>query len=938
MPTAELPPPRPLPVQSALLTWRSKCAAWGRIFWQLVRFGLVGCMNTLVDLLMLNCLLWLWPASHLALLLLANSLAYATGALNSFLLNRYWTFQRRGPVQWHEVTRFVATTLAGVVCNDAILCLCNSIPHPAHLNETVWTNMTKVAAISGTLLISYLGMRLWVFVQFPQQQPARTSRTRHGRLNAELLYKLKLTDCTVKEIGVRHLPRQGGKATGANPRVIARAFYELFLYARKWRQPAYLARLSSAHSTRLSSAESFLKDTTMPETEAINPLWDATKQRAEMPVRVRLALAAVMLTSLFLNFYQLGQHGFGNLFYAAGVRSMADNLHNFFFVAYDPGGFVTVDKPPLGFWLQTLSVKLLGFTPFSIFFPQALAGVLAVLVLFYLVSRHFGNRAGLLAALALALTPLSVATARNNTIDSVLVLILLLGAWATMLAAETGRLRWLLLSATLVGLGFNVKMMEAYLVVPAFGLLYLLAAPHRLRRRCGHLLLAALLLLAVSLSWASAVDLTPASQRPYVGSSPNNSEISLAFGYNGVDRLLGRFGWNNSGTKAEVDMPSSTSLDDSASVSASLASRGGAPPQGGRHGFGTDAPGPWRLFNQALGGQISWLLPLALLGILALAWQRRFHPRKDRQQQALVLWGVWLLTLGVFFSVAGFFHAYYMTTLAPAICALAGIGVVVMWQDYQRANWRGWLLPLALLATAAEQIHFILSNPAWGAWLIPLIASVCALVTLVLCGGRLLSRERYAVRRLWPALTLGLAVLLLTPVIWSAVPALQNTANRTPSAGPGPQNDFARDDAASASPSLLHYLEMQQGHTTFLVAAPSSQAANTLILATNRPVMAMGGFAGRDPILTPNQLAQMVAQNKVRFFLLNNPAQEATFAHGHIINSAQRAGAAFSWFTRNSQPALTNWIRQHCAVVPAKQWQANNNADASRLYDCATDR
>lgn len=1137
MPIAELPTPTPLPAQTTALTWRGRYEQWGRTLWQLVRFGLVGCMNTLVDLLTLNCLLWLWPATHIALLLLANSLAYATGALNSFLLNRYWTFQQRGPVRWREITRFAATTLAGVVCNDVILCLFNSLPHPAQFNETLWTNMTKIAAICGTLLISYLGMRLWVFVQSSQELPERATPTRRqqtldeeqtaetwpyitsaslslvlpayneehviattvelavkaleerandfeiivvndgstdrtgailatlsandGRIrvvthshnqgygatlvdgfdaarkdltffmdsdgqfaiqdldrllpfvhsydavigyrerrqdtwmrklnawgwklvvflslgvrardidcafkivrtaflrvhpletrgamiNAELLYKLKLTGSTVKEVGVRHLPRQGGRATGANLRVIARAFRELFLYAYKWRQPARLAELSSLRSTRLSPAEPFLKDTAMPETEAISSLKDEKRLHGERPVRARLALAAVMLTSLFMNFYQLGQHGFGNLFYAAGVRSMADNLHNFFFVSYDPGGFVTVDKPPLGFWLQTLSVKLFGFTPFSIFFPQALAGVLAVLILFYLVRRHFGDVAGLLAALALALTPLSVATARNNTIDSVLVLVLLLAAWAVMLAAETGRLRWLLLSATLVGLGFNVKMMEAYLVVPAFGLLYLLAAPHGLLRRCGHLLLASLLLLAVSLSWACAVDLTPASQRPYVGSSPNNSEISLAFGYNGVDRLLGHFGFNRAHENAETGAQQSTALK--TRHTPSLTSAGATSPEipmantgrigrrAGGHGFGTDTPGPWRLFNQALGGQISWLLPLALLGMLALAWQRRLHLQKDRQQQALVLWGVWLLTLGVFFSVAGFFHTYYMTTLAPAICALAGIGVVVMWRDYRRANWRGWLLPLALSATAAEQIHFILSNPAWGMWLIPLIAFPCALAALLLTGVRLLSRESCDTRKLWPALALGLAALLLTPAIWSAAPALQNAANRTPSAGPSSQYGFAHRDAASASPALLHYLEMNQGNATFLVAAPSSQSANALILATNRPVMAMGGFAGRDPILTPAQLAQMVAQGKVRFFLLNNPLQETSSAHGHVTSSAQRANAAFSWFMRNSQPALTNWIKQHCSVVPAHQWQTDAATSSTRLYDCAADK
>src|SRR5438067_11675522 len=190
----------------------------------------------------------------------------------------------------------------------------------------------------------------------------------------------------------------------------------------------------------------------------------------------QLALVGITLISVFMNFFQLGKNGFGS-YYPPAVRSMMDNWHNFFFASYDPGGFVTIDKPPVGFWFQVASAKLFGFTPFSVLLPQALAGVLSVLVLYSLVRRHFGVTAGSFAALALALSPISVVTNRNITIDSTLALILLVGAWAVMRAAETGRLRWLLLSAVIVGIGFNVKMLEAYLVVPAYGLLYLLAAP-----------------------------------------------------------------------------------------------------------------------------------------------------------------------------------------------------------------------------------------------------------------------------------------------------------------------------------------------------------------------------------------------------------------------------------------------------------------------------
>src|SRR3989441_4061946 len=402
------------------------------------------------------------------------------------------------------------------------------------------------------------------------------------------------------------------------------------------------------------------------------------EHRNAPPTRVwsRLALAGVMLISIFMNFYQLGQNGFGNLYYAAAIRSMLDSLHNFLFVAFDPGGFVSIDKPPLGFWLQAASAKIFGFTPFSIFLPQALAGVLSVLLLYYLVRRHFGVVAGLLAALALAISPISVLTNRNNTIDSTLVLVMLLGAWAVLRAAESGKLRWRLLCAVFVVLGFNIKMLEASLVVPAYGLLYLLAAPRRIWVRIAHLALAALLMLTISLSWAVAVDLTPAASRPYVGSSQNNSEISLALGYNGIQRLLGQFGFGG-GNRYLQSPPTGTQSGNFTGGAFPRPGAGGSgqPPRGfGNAGggsstgmFNTGNPGLLRLFNEPLGGQIVWLLPMALLGILALAWQRRPRFREDRQQHSLILWGTWLLTMAVFFSVATFFHHYYLSTFAPAV-------------------------------------------------------------------------------------------------------------------------------------------------------------------------------------------------------------------------------------------------------------------------------
>src|SRR5438132_6963782 len=297
---------------------------------------------------------------------------------------------------------------------------------------------------------------------------------------------------------------------------------------------------------------------TTPPDEAEQPIAPPGKKR--WFARHRVALGGILLISVVMNFYELGKNGFGS-YYPAAVLSMMDNWHNFFFASYDPGGFVSIDKPPVGFWLEVASAKLFGFNSVSVLLPQALAGVLSVILLYHLVRRHFGVVAGLLAALALAVSPISVVTNRNITIDSTLALALLLGAWAVLRAAETGRLRWLLLSAAIVGIGFNIKMLEAYLVVPAYGLLYLLAAPKSLWKRIGHLALALVVLLVVSFSWALTVDLTPASQRPYVDSTQDNSEISLALGYNGINRLLGRFGRGGFGGRPRTNAPTNATND-----------------------------------------------------------------------------------------------------------------------------------------------------------------------------------------------------------------------------------------------------------------------------------------------------------------------------------------------------------------------------------------
>jgi 4-amino-4-deoxy-L-arabinose transferase-like glycosyltransferase len=336
----------------------------------------------------------------------------------------------------------------------------------------------------------------------------------------------------------------------------------------------------------------------------------------------QLAVAGILALALALRGWSLGDRGFITPYYMAGVRSMMTSWHNFFFNAFDPSGFVSLDKPPFAFWLQTASAKLFGFGPFSVLLPQALEGAASILVLYCLVRRAFGAAAGLLAALFLVLTPIAVAADRSNNTDSALVLMLLLAAWALSWAVETGRGRYLLLSAALVGLGFNVKMLVAFGVVPVFALLYISGAPIPVRRRIGHLAAAGVVLAAVSLSWAAVYDLTPPRSRPFVDSSHDNSMLELVVGHNGIQRFV-----------RPVRVPQAAAPVDTAPST-------GLPP------VRDHAPaGPLRLAAPHLAAQVGWLFPLAVIGGIA-AWSRTRPLRVlGRGHLSLALWAGWAFLL-----------------------------------------------------------------------------------------------------------------------------------------------------------------------------------------------------------------------------------------------------------------------------------------------------
>jgi len=641
------------------------------------------------------------------------------------------------------------------------------------------------------------------------------------------------------------------------------------------------------------------------------------------------ALSAIVILAAALRFANLQALGYANHYYAAAVKAMLQSWHNFFFVAAEPGGSVSVDKPPVGLWIQAISAYFLGVNSLGLLLPEIVAGIASVIVVYHLVQRWFSAAAGLLAALALAITPVVVATDRNNTMDSLLILTLLLAAWAFIRATETRRLRHLLVGAALVGIGFNIKMLQAYLPLPAFYALYLLGSAERLWRKVGKLALATVLLGAISLSWALAVDLTPADQRPYVGSSGNNTVMNLIVGYNGMERLLGmggsrglfggnsagRFGsgnWNGTAPDGARGRPWNPGDGGAAPQWGMGASDGGlARPQGadggrgglargGPGGFDTGRPGLLRLFTPPLSKEASWLLPFGLVAAGVLALRSRLRWPLTAGQQAVVLWGGWLLTGAAFFSVAGFFHEYYLSMLGAPLAALVGAGAGQVVQLHREHRWPAvGLLVAAAAATLALQINTARAyvGMAWWLWVSVAMLALGAVAAIAATAIRPLRRAAPA------ALALVIAAMLVTPGIWSALTALNASENQSlPAAYSGRASWPANRGGLQVNQALLDYLEPRTQGTTFLMAVPSSMQGSDYVLATGRPVLYMGGFMGQDQVLTVDKLAQLVSEGKLRYILwggqgggLRGQSDLSAWisAHGTLIQG-------FDTVTRNS--------------------------------------
>jgi 4-amino-4-deoxy-L-arabinose transferase-like glycosyltransferase len=580
-------------------------------------------------------------------------------------------------------------------------------------------------------------------------------------------------------------------------------------------------------------------------------------------------LGGLLILASVLYMWALSRNGFANEYYSAAVRSMSTDWHAFLYGSFDSSGVMTVDKPPLALWVQALSVRVFGYSSWSMLVPQALMGVATVGLAYDLTRRQFGRVAGFTAGVALLLTPITVAIARHNNPDALLVLCCTAAVWCVVRAFADGRTRWIVLAGVAVGLGFEAKMAAALLVVPAIVAAWLWVAPRGRGRAAGQLLAGGVAMTVVGLAWPLLMWLTPAADRPWISGTSDNSIWSLIFGYNGLGRLFGQQGGPG----------------------------GGAGGPGGPGGglFGGD-PGPLRLLNEALGGQAGWLLGVAAVGGLGLLVATRLR-RSDPRTGWLLLIGGAFVTIAVAFSRAeGIFHPYYVSQLAPFIAALVGATVALILRRDLIARVVG---PAAVVAGVLAEIAILHDNPTSLSWWPGLLAAggIVAAGALAIV---LAPRARALI------VAAAMALLLLAPGAW-AVETVGHATNGTfpaggpattaglggggmgggpPSGTPGGTTNGAPDGQTGGTTggqtggfggaggpfggdtsTLTEAIAYAKANGGGAIAVASQSGAASSLIRSGANVVAIGGFSGRESQVTTDWLADAVAAGKIRYVL-----------------------------------------------------------------------
>ncbi|MFJ8599489.1 ArnT family glycosyltransferase [Streptomyces shenzhenensis] len=686
------------------------------------------------------------------------------------------------------------------------------------------------------------------------------------------------------------------------------------------------------------------------------------------------ALAAIMILAAVLYSWNLSGSGL-NSFYSAAVLSGTQSWKAWFFGSLDAGNFLTVDKPPLALMVMGLSCRVLGYGTWQMMAPMVVAALATIWILHSSVKRVWGHGAAAVAALVLALTPITVAINRDNNPDTLLVLLMVGGAALALRAVAAGRLLPLLGSAACFGLAFNTKMLQGYIALPAVFAVHLYAARPPLVKRIVNLLLAAVVLAVASFWWAAAVSLVPASERPYIGGSTDGTAWNLIMGYNGLGRIFGGDG-----------------------------NMGGGGGGGGGGGF-SGAAGLGRMFNDILGGQISWLLPFAAVALVAGLLLCGRAPRTDLTRAALVLWGGWTALHFLTFSMAeGTMHPYYTTALAPGIAALCGGGGTMLLRAFRADKRWAWVLPVALAVTGIWAIVLLRRAAGWHTWLWPTVGVVMAAAVV----GLLVFRDGRRLRLLAASVTAAVVAAVAGPAAYAwSVPSGSGggMGGTNPTAGPttgggfgggggfganggpggggsgggempgqgganaeagagfpgggapggaspgggeapsgapgdgelpgsgqqggGPAGNASGEDGTGrtggfggmpgtggmgggADSELIAYLKKHQDGATWLLAVSGSQSAAQFIVSSGRPVISMWGWSGTDRAMTLARLKELVKKGELHYIQLG----------GGGLGGGPGGDSSVS-------SEVTAWVQKHGTAVPESAYSTTSSSQAS---------
>jgi 4-amino-4-deoxy-L-arabinose transferase-like glycosyltransferase len=650
-------------------------------------------------------------------------------------------------------------------------------------------------------------------------------------------------------------------------------------------------------------------------------LVEVERPRPPLGTRTRshaIALGAIVALALVLYAWGINTADLRNTFFSIAVRTMSKSFQGFVFGSFDTAGIMAIDKPPMAFWPQVVSVWIFGFHSWSLVLPQVLEGAAAVFLLHRTVRRWAGENVALLAALILALTPITVVINRTNNTDTLLVLWCVAAAYATVRAIDpqasprSARL-WLMQAALWVGCAFTTKMLAGWLVLPSLVLAYLIGRRAGWARRAIDLLWAAGVLAVSSLWWVTLTTLWP-GDKPYTAGSSDGTTWNLIFVQNGIRRIVGEASSSSGAGQGSGHQ----SLSPAAANVVTIGKAIGAAFNGGSLGLS-------RIFGRIVGGQIAWLLPLALLLVvvaLVSGLQARRNGRTVNRFDAGIwaMWSSWIVVLGLLFSYQqGTYHAYYTTQMAPAIAALVAGGLALLWRRREQTGWVSWALPVGVVLTAGWTWTLVSRDTAYYGWLRWAVAALA-----LIAAGALVMRRADV-----PALAAGLVALLLAPTVWSVAsavhPATGFVDGAIPTAGPagwnfggqgaipGPLQTFlgtgelpggslfSSNRLAPKQRALLDYVAANSGGLRVPLAVEGGGLrAENYAANTDMTVVAMGGFQGVDDVPSIAQLAKLKAGHQLGF-VLSQPPKGGFGGFGNTPTALRRMG----------------WVQGNCTEVPS---------------------